>query len=177
MSLYTATMQQGAAIVIDGYFQSKEGARNAYNKAYADAQRRTNVQNAKIQAERNISKIKQDSVLSNVQIQLQQRQAEADIISSAATAGVKGGSVDNVIYGTESSAAMARSRVNAEADQAIDYQKAAVSSQQATLLALESPKDKNYLGIALGSLAEGISNRESLLNENVGNQIDKLWSN
>lgn len=170
---YKAVMMEGAGIMLSGYFDTKAKSRAAFNQSYAREQQRINLRNAKVASEGKIAAIRQDTILSNVEIQLNQRQAEAQIQISAAARGAEGGSIDDMVFTTKSNEVMATARVQANADQQIDYEKAAIASQQSSLLQIQDEQENSYVGLALGTIAKEFLKEDSLLNENVA----KLWGN
>ena len=172
MSLYGSTVQQGIAQGVSGYFQAKEAERSAFNAEYANTMRRINLQNQQAKAARNINAIRQDTILSNLELQLRQKQAQSQVMVSAAAAGVEGGSVDDVIYSTQSNEAMAKQRVSADAEQRIAQESAQAGSAQSAMMAIEPMKNNNYLGMALGAVANEFGKEDSQLRENVAD----LWS-
>jgi len=101
--LYGMAVQSGTSAAILAVTGENAGTRQAYNVAYSDAARRINAAEARVTAERNISQINQDKILSNTVIQMQQDQAVAAAKVSAATAGVHGQSVEDVMRSTETS--------------------------------------------------------------------------
>jgi hypothetical protein len=172
MSLYGATVQQGIAQGVSGYFQALEAGRSAFNTEYANTMRKINLRSQQAKAARNINAIRQDTILSNLELQLRQKQAQAQVMVSAAAAGVEGGSVDDVIYSTQSNEAMAKQRISADAEQRIAQESAQAGSAQSAMMAIEPMKNNNYLGMAIGAVANEFGKEDSLLRENVAD----LWS-
>ena len=172
MSLYGSTVQQGIAQGVSGYFQAQAAGRAAFNEEYASTMRRLNLQSQQAKAARNINAIRQDTILSNLELQLRQKQAQSQVMVSAAAAGVEGGSVDDVVYSTQSNEAMAKQRVSADAEQRIEQESAQAGSAQSAMMAIEPMKNNNYLGMAFGAVANEFGKEDSLLRENVAD----LWS-
>lgn len=148
----------------------------AYNESYNAYAQKSAALERKNAAETNIASINQDKILSNVQIQMNQAEAEAAAQVSAAVAGVSGSSVDAGMYQIGANASMASAQVEAKADQLTEQQLAEVNSAQVDFNSV--PKVSNAspfeagiagLGTALGSIGEqDITNMEA--------QLD-TWSN
>ena len=147
-----ANKAHGAASIVTGYFAGKQAEREAYDQAYSAAARRSDAMNRIFAASRRISSIKQDKILSNVDIQMKQNQAEAEAKVAAAFAGVEGGSVDAVIYQTESNAAHRVAETRKKADQSIENELTAAYNAQGVMLSTTEAKS-SYMG----TFAEGLS--------------------
>jgi hypothetical protein len=102
----------------------------AYNEQYNAQYKKYAALDAKNTAEKNISAINQDKILSNIAIQMNQQEAEAAAQVSAAVAGVEGSSVDAGLYAIDANAAMQKQQAVAKAEQATEQQLSNVNSAQ-----------------------------------------------
>ena len=117
MSMYQFAVQQGATALAQAITSSSPEATAAYNAAYQSTTSKLNAREARHTAALNISAIAQDQVLTNTKIKMQKAQAKAQTIISAAAAGVEGGSVDDVMYEADKSAAFAKRSSTEQANQ------------------------------------------------------------
>jgi len=138
-------VQRGAQAAQLMFTGENAESKQHFNAAYNVAVGRFNAQDAKHAAELNLAAIKQDTILSNTKIQLQQNQAEAAALVSAAAAGVVGGSVDDVIYETERTAAFAVNANVQASDNRAESQLASIGSNTSSLLTMED-NDNNLFG-------------------------------
>lgn len=106
MSGYGMAVQQGTQLAIQ-MSQGTESAAGvaAFNAEYNKRMQRYALQDSRVAAERNITAIRKDKILTDANIQLQQNTVEAQIRANAAWVGAEGGSVDAVVYDTEANAA------------------------------------------------------------------------
>lgn len=102
--------------------------------------------------QRNIASIKQDKILSDTQIQLNQDQAEAQAKVMAAAEGVEGGSVDAVLYETEKNAAYRMAENANAAEAAIEAEAAAVGGASLNMAGIQRTK------IDVPSIADSLLN-------------------
>lgn len=176
MSLYVQAAQSGISTIglaMSGKNAETEAARiGAYN---AQAQRLA-ASGARAAAERNISAIAQDKIISNVNIRLQQSQAEAMQTLQAAFAGVSGGSVEDSAYVVKSGAENLIAANSAKAEQATEQQLAQVSKSHSAMLSVED----EYISTS-GRIAKDLGQFE--LNDlkiakdiKDAGSITKLWS-
>jgi len=140
MAIYAAAVSSGMGAAQELLTGSSAQSTAAFNAAYDAQARRLAAASLKNTAEKNISAIKQDKILTNSAIQMKQNAAEAMIKVNAATSGVEGGSVDDTIYSTEANESFAINRNKRQADQAIEGQLAKVNSAQASLLSVRDEK-------------------------------------
>lgn len=149
MSGYGLAVQQGVqagATLMMG--ANSPEAIAAYNNMYASKVARYNAQDAQVAAERNISAVLRDNMVMDQHIQLQQNTVEAQIRSQAAWAGAEGGSVDAVVYDTQS-AEMRRMGVEQKrTEQLVETQSIQVGNAASTLNAIQEPTQPS-LGISL----------------------------
>lgn len=117
MSMYQFAVQQGATALAQAITGSSPEATAAYNAAYASTTSKLNVREQRHTASLNLTAIEQDKVLTNTKIQMQKAQSKAQAIIAAAAAGVEGGSVDDVMYEADKSAAFAKRSSTEQANQ------------------------------------------------------------
>ncbi len=133
MSGYGLAVQQGTALAINMATGTKSAAGvAAYNAEYNNRMKRYALQDSRVAAERNITAVRKDKLLQDTHIQLKQNTVEAQIRANAAWVGAEGGSVEAVVYDTESSAARrmadnAQSAKNATAGQLTQVRSASLS--------------------------------------------------
>lgn len=102
MSGYGIAVQQGTQIAMNMALGSESQASvAAFNAEYNTRMRKYALQDARVAAERNITAIRKDKLLTDANIQLQQNTVEAQIRANAAWVGAEGGSVEAVVYDTE----------------------------------------------------------------------------
>ena len=128
--LYAQAIQSGMSTLNLMAGGDNAGTIAAYNEQYNAQYKKYTALDAKNTAESNIAAINQDKILSNLNIQMNQQQAEAAAQVSAAVAGVEGSSVDAGMYQIGANASMATQAVKAEADQLTEEQLANVNSAQ-----------------------------------------------
>ena len=117
MSVYAMAVMTGVNAIYEATSETDK-TRHAYNQAYAEVyEKQMMIQNVKQQARdgtnaslSQLSAVKQDKVLSNIEIKQRQDEAEANAKVLAATAGVSGRSVDDVQYNIERNEAVAIAR-------------------------------------------------------------------
>lgn len=117
MSIYGQAVQSGMTSIELLATGSSAATTAAYNQAYAEANQRSNILNARQALQQNMSAVQQDKVTSNTMIQMKQDQAEAWAKVNAATAGVEGGSVEDSIYETKKNESFALQASQRNADQ------------------------------------------------------------
>lgn len=96
-------VQQGVQLATELATNHANSAATAAVFAREYNRRKTNyaAMDARVAAERNITAIRKDKILTNANIQLQQNLAEAQIRANAAWVGAEGGSVEATVYDTE----------------------------------------------------------------------------
>ena len=125
-----------------------------YNQVYANEAKKANIRNAMHTANLNLASIQKDKVLTNTKVRMQQDEAEAAATVAAATAGVEGGSVDDILYETERNEAMAINAAEQRADQASEGQLAQIGSGMNSLLAVnDSLPEISYVDDLLGAFS------------------------
>tara|TARA_R110002020_G_scaffold131052_4_gene293049 strand:- start:1727 stop:2260 length:534 start_codon:yes stop_codon:yes gene_type:complete len=129
-AMYAQAITQGIGAIHVATGGDNAGTIQAYNEAYSAQAQRYATLDAKNAAENNISAINQDKILSNVQIQMNQQEAEAAAQVSAAVAGVEGSSVDAGMYQIGANASMQVAQAEAKADQLTEQQLANVANAQ-----------------------------------------------
>lgn len=180
MSVYANAAMQGmnAIHVMGG--GDNAGTIAAYNEAYSAQQAFYAASDAKNTAEANISAINQDKILTNVQIEMNQQEAEAQLAVNAAAAGVSGGSVDAVAYGIDANVSMQKQQAEAQADQLTEQQLANVSAASASMSSAQAavPKTATVTDSLLqtaGSMSSSDwETAEAFLSSDDG--ISSLWS-
>lgn len=152
MSIYAQAVQSGLSAAQLAFTGENAQTKAAYNQSFAEQAARLAAAERKHTAEKNISAIKQDKILSNTQIQMSQDQAEAFAKVNAAAAGVQGQSVEDVVYQTEANETYAMSRNKRQADQRIESELARVNSAQASLLSV-TDSSPNVMGDLLNAFS------------------------
>lgn len=130
------------AMAVQSVFEAAAGtaADAAYGTAYQNAANRLAGRNRKVATERNIAAVKQDKILTNKQIELNQTQSEAMVKLAAAVSGVTGGSVQDVQYMTEVNKVNAQRSSTRESDQVVEAMKAEVQAAHAGTLGIQDDK-------------------------------------
>lgn len=143
------------SMAVQSVFEAASGAagRAAYGQAYQNEAQRLAGKNRKVGAERNIAAVKQDKILTNRQIELNQTQSEAMIKLAAAVSGVTGGSVQDVQYMTEVNKVNAQRASSRESDQVVEAMTAEVQAAHAGTLGIQDDKVSG-LGNVLGKLGQ-----------------------
>ena len=125
-----------------------------YNQVYATEAQKANIRNAMHSANLNMTAVEQDRILTNTSIQMKQDQAEAHATVAAATAGVEGGSVDDILYETEKNEALALSTAHQSAKQQKANLSTAIGTQMNSLLSVSDSLPKiSYVDNLLGALS------------------------
>ncbi len=145
----------------------------AYNREYQTYARKTAALDARTTAEKNISAINQDKILSSVAIQTNQAEARADALVGAATAGVSGGSVESVRYGIDANASLQVQAMEAQADQMTEQQLAIVNSSTKESLSGVEYETPTVLD-RLGTKASQLTVTEL---DDMGDELTEWWSN
>lgn len=103
MSGYALALQQGTQLAVElATDHSKSAATLAvFDREYGRRMKNYAAMDSRIAAERNISAIRRDKILTNANIQLQQNSVEAQIRANAAWVGAEGSSVEATVYDTE----------------------------------------------------------------------------
>lgn len=176
MSIYMQAAQSGMsslALAMSGSNAETEAARTS---AYNSQSRRLAASSARSAAEKNISAIAQDKILTNVNIRLQQSQAEAMQAVQAAFSGVEGGSVKDTVYVTQSSAENQVAANNRQADQAIEQQKSQVGSSHSAMLSVEDQRVSTSDAILKGLGSFELNDLKIAKDIKDAGGISKLWS-
>lgn len=135
--IYSLMMQQGMSSAQLALTGENAMTKAAYNMAYSKTAQRLNAADARIAAEKNIAAIKQDKILSNSLIRMQQDAAEAHAKVNAAVAGVEGQSVNDVIQMTQTNEQRKLEQVQRAGEQSIEDQLSKAMNAQSTLLSVE----------------------------------------
>lgn len=142
----------------------KLGAANAQRaEAYykAKMQRAAAASNAARQldtAQRNVASLENQKVLSNLDIQAKQRQAEAMAKVSAAVSGTEGSTVEQTITQTETNEVLARANVYDQIEQSLAEQLAIIETASGTLTAnTMKPFKSNAMKHMMGAIMPGAS--------------------
>jgi len=154
MSIYAQAVQSGLSAAQLAFTGDNAATTAAYNQSFAEQSQRLAAAASKNTAEKNIAAIKQDTILTNVQLQMNQDQAEAFAKVNAAASGVKGQSVDDVVYQSETNEVYAVARNKRQSSQRIDSELARVNSAQSNLMSVtnSSPSVMGDLLSAFSSL-------------------------
>jgi hypothetical protein len=155
-SYYMNAGVQGAQTVSLMFGGTTAATRAAYDKAYSDASNKYAALDAMSTAQKNISVVKQNQILSHVQLQKQQDQAEAAIKVSAAVAGAEGASVNSTVHQTQVNQAFASGVVEAKGDAAIDQYLAQVHSSKMQVLSIQD-QEFDYFAAGLNGLIGGFN--------------------
>ena len=126
MSIYAGAIQQGFSFANLALGGSTAESVAAYNNTFKTVSGKMAASRARSAAERNISAVMQDKVMSNTKIRQQQDEAEAMARVSTALSGAKGASVEATIGQTETNEAHALAASNKAHDQAIENSKAGI---------------------------------------------------
>lgn len=176
MSIYAQAVQSGmttVGLMMSGKNGETEAARiSAYN---AQAQRIA-ASGARATAEKNISAIAQDKIISNVNIRLQQSQAEAMKSLQAAFAGVSGGSVEDSAYVVKSQAENLVAANNQNAQQATEQQLSMVSKSHSAMLSVEDSRISTADAIFKGLSSFEMNDLKIAKDIKDAGGITKLWS-
>lgn len=106
----------------------------AYDSEYTRAMNQEAGKEALAKAQANIAAVKQDKILTDINIQMSQDAAEAQATAAAAAAGVEGGSVEAVKLDTEINEVMAK-QANARAEeQGVEDALSAIGQASATII-------------------------------------------
>ena len=120
--IYQMAVQQGISSAQLALTGSNAVTKAAYNRAYSAQAQRISARERRNAAERNISAIKSDKLMSNMNLQLNLNQAQAAARLNAVFAGVEGQSVDDVIFETETAAERRKAQLERQTENAIDGQ-------------------------------------------------------
>lgn len=176
MSIYVQAAQSGInalSLAMSGRNAATEAARTA---AYNAQTQRIAASSARSAAERNISAIAQDKILSNVNIRLQQSQAEAMQTLQAAFSGSEGGSVDDSLYVVQSSAENLVAQNNRQAKQAIEKVKAQVGNAHSAMLSVEDQRISTSDAILQGLSSFELNDLKIAKDIKDAGGLTKLWS-
>lgn len=152
MSIYAQAVSSGMSSLELMTTGENAATIEAYNKEYTKAAQRASILSARQTVQQNIAAIRQDQITSNTMIQMRQNQAEAWAKVNAATAGVEGGSVDDVIYETEKNEAFALQSAQVKSDQQVANQLSVIGSQTSQVQSIQPDNDST-----LGAILEGLS--------------------
>ena len=176
MSIYMQAVQSGVSSLALAMSGSNAETEEARIGAYNAQSRRIASSNARSAAEKNISAIAQDKILTNVNIRLQQSQAEAMQSLQAAFSGSEGGSIEDTVYVTQSGAENLIASNNRQAKQATEQQKSQVSGAHAAMLSVEDKKISTSDAV-IGSLGSFELNDLKIAKDiKDAGGISKLWS-
>lgn len=175
MSIFASAMQSGMS-TLSSLTGNSAASQEAFNAAYNVHAGRLASASAKNAAEKNISAIAQDKIISNLNIKLQQSQAEAMKSVGAAFAGVEGGSVEDGMYVVQSSAENLVAANNQQADQETEEQLARVNQSAATLASSRDTKIGTANAIIGGLSNFELSDLKMAKDIKKAGGISKLWS-
>ena len=144
----------------------------AYNESYNAQYKKYAALDAKTTAESNISAIHQDLILTNLNIQMRQKDAEANAQVSAAVAGVSGSSVDAGMYQIGANAALQTAQATAQADQQVEQQLAGVNTAQTSYNSVQEA----YVPSALDGALTGVANFAGSIDKQDMANLEAQWS-
>lgn len=144
MSIYAQVISTGVQALAG--MADPEGTA-AYADAYNNAAQRFRLASAKNTAEKNISAVRQDKILTNTKIQLQATQAEAIQKVQNAVSGRTGASVNDVSGEIQKTANQMIQANSKEAKQKEESLLAAVNESQASLLSVRDREDTFAAGM------------------------------
>jgi hypothetical protein len=144
MSIYAQAVSTGVQALATAL--DPEGSA-AYANAYNTAAARFKASSAKNVAERNISAVRQDKVLTNTKIQLQATQAEAMQRVQNAVAGREGGSVNDVSGEIQKTASQLTQANNKETRQKEESLLAEVNNSHSSLLSIRDQEQSFASGM------------------------------
>jgi hypothetical protein len=104
---FNSAIQAGAQALTLALGGETKATRASYDKEYHSQMQRHAAQKTIAAAQKNISVVKQNRILSNTDLQMKQDQAAAAVKVSAAVAGAEGTNVDGAIQQTETNQALA----------------------------------------------------------------------
>lgn len=152
MSIYAQAVVSGITALAGT--EADQVYASTYNQVRATETKKANIRSAMQAAQYNIAAVQQDKILSNIEVQINQDNAEAAAKVAAATAGVEGGSVDDVMYETEKNEAFAINRANRQADMETESYLAQISGSMSSLLSInEDLPEINYVDDLLGAFS------------------------
>lgn len=175
MSIYALAAQSGMSALQLALTGSNAATKEAWNTSYNETAQRLAIASAKDAAQTNISALRQDKILSDVSIEIQQNEAEANAKVSAAVAGVSGTNVDQTVYMTEVNAAMAKQQNAQQTDQAVKDQQTAVENAELSLLSVPDTRTPSVLDGLLGA-ASAFEKEDFKRSKELSKQLDELWS-
>lgn len=144
MSVYAQAMQMGVQALAT--YADLEGSA-AYATAYNNTAARLKASSAKNVAERNISAIRQDKILTNTKIKLQATQAEAMHKVQNAVSGNEGQSADTVIGEVHKTASQMQQANEKQSRQQEESLLADVNNSQGALLSIRDSKESFASGL------------------------------
>lgn len=152
---YASAVQNGVQTLSLMTGGSTAATRAAYDNAYKAESTRLAAGAAMSAAQRNIAAVNQNKILSNVQLQQKQDQADAMVKVSAAAAGVEGTNVDNASYTTRANEAFAVSRANQVAEAQIEQYAAQAHSASMTMTSVQD-QEIDYFGNLINDMASTV---------------------
>lgn len=141
----------------------------AYNNAYQAEATRAAMGAAIGAAQKNIASVKQNRILSHIELEKRQDQAEAMAKVSAAAAGVEGSSVDDVVYTTKANESIAKGRANAVAEQQVEQHLASVHQAAMGMVSVQD-QEIDYFGNVVNKLAGSVNLTDM---QNFGTHMDE----
>tara|TARA_R110002020_G_scaffold203513_6_gene407220 strand:+ start:263 stop:871 length:609 start_codon:yes stop_codon:yes gene_type:complete len=128
-----------------------------YNEVYNVQMRKFHAAKAMTQIRSNISAVKQDKILMDVEIQMRQAVSAAQMKVEAAAAGVEGMSVDQTIAQTEINASRATAANRRRAEQETENLSAGIGQHMSALLAEPNIQEQGGIWEAAMKAASSIS--------------------
>ena len=171
MSIYMAAAGMAAQLI------SGTEADAVYDDTYNKSMSIFNAGNQKSSIETQIASVRQEQVLGVANVELSQDAAEAQAKVNAAAKGVSGGSVEQLIYETNKTAAFAVGNINAQADADVDALSTAIQSAD---MALASAQNIDADGASLGEAVIGntlnLAGGYLSMDKKGKDDFNKLWS-
>ena len=138
--VYSMAVQEGMSALESLITGSNAKSRAAFNAAYANESARIAGRNRMNAAQRNLAAIRQDKILTNKSIQLQNTQAQAMTKLSAAVAGVTGNSVEDVSQQQDTNTAFAMANNAKQAEQLSEQFLATINGTNMQLSSIQDKK-------------------------------------
>lgn len=137
---------------------NKQKAEAHYKAKMQRAAEASNAARQMYTSQRNVASLENQKVLSNLDIQANQRQAEAMARVSAALSGTEGSTVDQTVGQTETNEVLAKAAMEDQIEQSISEQLAVIETASGTLSAnTMKPFKSNAMKHMMGSIMPGAS--------------------
>lgn len=137
MSLYQESMASGLTALASSYTGASAESDAVYNEQYKREGARRAAAGRLDAAQSRIAVTQGNLMLSNLEIQIKQADAEAMTKVSAAVAGVEGSSIEQALQQAGTNAAFAKARVKQQIDQGIELELGKVNSSALDMLGVQ----------------------------------------